>query len=746
MNMKNLTIGLLGLVLLSTSSASTMGVFFQANAKPIVFAAGDIKTALEAQGHTVEMLELSEMEAYAGKKVVIGTTDDATVLSALAASEGKAVNGLKPQGFAIRSTNAGDTSFWAIGGDPVGAMYGALELAKKLQVYGISGQWNFQQNAYMKKRGVKFNIALDKRSGTYQWKDTEYINEMIKNVWDLDFWYEYLDEMARARYNHLGFWTNHPFTCMLEVQGYEDVVIEDVYDFKGKIKDMTIQQKNTHWKAVFQRAHDRGIDIYWMLWNLWLHGAEGKYGITADVENPATVAYVRKTMTAFIADFEHVSGFIIYPGENYKDLTDAQKVKFAWDTYGEGINDYQRQYDPEKKRDFNFIYRLGVTETEEAHEYFQNLAYPYDFEIKYSVAHAYTYPATTYYKALSGENIITQMEKLNKRFWCNIRNDNFFYLNWGNYHFARSFILNIPAGKGDLNKDRYVAGYMVGSDGNTETKTWYAKDSFHNGKLESKNKWYKWYAWGYAGYDPHRTEEDFKDLIRLKHASTDANGLYKSWARASQGLNMASTLVTGWKSWKWDAAWWIEGCTSRDHGWRSIDEFIKAHPSNGSEVPVTLPAGSDWAPKGLCGFRDYAADKCGNRETPLEWGERIKKYGLEGLMAPKLGGDKWEQLVFDDIQAMSFLSLYYSGKIRAGAHHIKGQKQKAIEAAAEAYNAWKQYAELMDKNYTGRKQVKLATWPNWISSLPYALDDYHFVGGVGTPEFIADSPTAKKNH
>ena len=35
-----------------------------------------------------------------------------------------------------------------------------------------------------------------------------------------------------------------------------------------------------------QYAHDRGIEVYWFTWNIFTFGAEGKYGITPEQNNP----------------------------------------------------------------------------------------------------------------------------------------------------------------------------------------------------------------------------------------------------------------------------------------------------------------------------------------------------------------------------------------------------------------------------------------------------------------------------
>ena len=711
-------------------SAENVGIFFDAAVPQTTLAAGEVKKALEARGHTGEMQELTNLAAFTGKKVVIAQLVDNEVLSAMVLAGGEAIADLEEQGLALRTTETGGLAWWAIGGDARGAMYAGLELAKKLQVYGLTGSWNFQQNAFIKNRGIKFNIALDKRNRTYMSKDIEYINEMIKNVWDMSFWEEYIDHMARARYNMLTFWCYHPFTVMLKVPGYEDVALEDVYDYKGKIKDMTIDEKIAHWKAVHALAASRGIQIYWMTWNLFTDGAGGKYGITEDLTNQATRNYLRTTMTHFLKEYPEISGFIIHAGEHFPGVPDrAKRAEFCWDTYGRGINDYQQQYDPLKKRNFNFIYRLHEGSTEVISTHFDNLVYNYDYSIKYSWAHMYSYPAPTFHLSEGGENLLTQMKKLNRRFWLNVRNDDIYYLNWGNYQFAQSYILNIPQDPGDTDKERYVPGFYIGSDGNTETRTWYAKDEFHNGRLDTKKNWYKWYAFGYAGYDPYRTEEDFKDIIRLQIPGLSADLLYDVWGSASRGIPMANALTTG--SWITDSQFWVEGCWSGE-GWRSIKDFAAQRPINGAQLPIIYPSGSDWAPKGLCSFRAY--NNCGSKETPVAWGERMKEYAKKGLGGPGGSADKTVQLTLDDIRALAYLGWYYSGKVRAAAHDSEGEQPQAIEAAGEAYHAWRKYAQIMDKNYTSRGHNRVKDWDSWGAHLDDALADYHSVGGTGIPE------------
>ena len=52
------------------------------------------------------------------------------------------------------------------------------------------------------------------------------------------------------------------------------------------LKKMTIDEKIRFWREVMQYAHDRGIEVYLFTWNIFVWGAEGKYGITCDAGQP----------------------------------------------------------------------------------------------------------------------------------------------------------------------------------------------------------------------------------------------------------------------------------------------------------------------------------------------------------------------------------------------------------------------------------------------------------------------------
>ena len=148
--------------------SETVGIFFDSNVEQIKFAAGDVKTALEAKSFTVEMLPLSSLDAtYANKKVVIALASDNATIGILTTQGGTIPTGLKEQGYGLRTTSNPQQSYWVVGADVNGAMYGGLQMAENITFSGFTGSYNNEESPSILKRGIKLNLPWDKRSGTY---------------------------------------------------------------------------------------------------------------------------------------------------------------------------------------------------------------------------------------------------------------------------------------------------------------------------------------------------------------------------------------------------------------------------------------------------------------------------------------------------------------------------------------------------------------------------------------------------
>jgi hypothetical protein len=90
--------------------------------------------ALESKNFTVEMAPLASLvEGYANKKVVIALASNVEVSKVLAAQGGSLPLGLGGQAYGLRTTRRPQQSYWALGGDATGAMYGGLQLAENIR-------------------------------------------------------------------------------------------------------------------------------------------------------------------------------------------------------------------------------------------------------------------------------------------------------------------------------------------------------------------------------------------------------------------------------------------------------------------------------------------------------------------------------------------------------------------------------------------------------------------------------------
>ena len=195
-------------------------------------------------------------------------------------------SGLKDQEYVIKLAK---NKVLVRGGDDIGLMYGGLEIAEQLELYGeikaCSG------SPFIKRRGIKFNIPLDARTPSYD-DSGDAAQENIAEMWSWDFWEEFLDQMALHRYNVLSLWNPHPFPSMIKMEEYPEIALDDVYRTTLKpeglenewgdpglvtsnvvanlemVVQMSIDEKISFWQKVMQYAADRGIDIYWINWNI----------------------------------------------------------------------------------------------------------------------------------------------------------------------------------------------------------------------------------------------------------------------------------------------------------------------------------------------------------------------------------------------------------------------------------------------------------------------------------------------
>ncbi|MGC6431914.1 MAG: hypothetical protein ACON5F_12790 [Jejuia sp.] len=686
-------IGLLVLLVLVPNYliSQSITVFFSSDIPQMAFAASDIKEALETKGYTVTLNSIKEFSSnQQSASIVMALNSNSKVLEVLS-NKGSDISKLKnlgDQAYGLRTTKSKNSTYWVIGGDIAGAMYGGLQIAENIRFNDLNGIYNEEASPYLKNRGIKFNIALDVKAPSFD-SDGDQDKSNIKDVWDITFWKSYLDDLARYRYNTLSFWSLHPFSSMVKLEAYPDVAIENVTDGYGNlVRKMTIEEKIAFWQEVMQYAHDRSIAVFYFTWNIFLSNAEGKYGITHHGDNETSKDYLRKSVEQFLLTYPYVSGIGVTAGERMRDLTFNEREEWLWDTYVMGINDAKKQ---QPNREIRFIHRHWNTAVSDIMSHFKDYDGPFEFSFKYARAHMYSSPNITF------EDFLLDEMPAGTKSWWNVRNDDMFYLRWGDPEYTRDFILGFDKEK--------TAGFLMGSDGYTWGRVYSSKNSLFQGKPEIKKHWYNFMLWGRLSYNPDLSTDVFKNQMYQHFPDASIDHLYEAWKTAS--MIIPQTTRFAWRD--WDSNWYPEGCKSGK--FLNVKDFMVGYTMHGS---------------GILNISDYC-EKIINKEefkemTPFDVANNLEAFAkktMDLISKVEVGNNTELQLVKNDILAFAHLGNYYSQKIR-GATQLalyektkeKMYQNKAILSLEAALPHWKNYAHIMDEQYLPKSLARTGK-VNW---------------------------------
>lgn len=691
-----------------------VGVFYDSKIPQIEFAANDIKTALESQHFSVEMLPIATLNSpYKGKKIVIALAANTAIVEQFSKQGGQKFGNQAEQAYALRTTNKPQKTYWVFGGDANGAMYGGLQVAENIKFDGFENKCNSEESPAILKRGLKLNFPFDKESPTYGksnmggFEGTSY-KVAVAQVWDMNFWTKWFDEMARNRYNTVSVWSCHPFTSMVKMEEYPDVAIQDVTGFDGFSKKMTIDDKIDFWRKVMKYAHHRGFDFLLFNWNIFTYGADGKYGINNKSDNPATIEYMRKAMVNLLETYPDLDGFGVTNGEN------KSTQEFLSETYGKGLYEFAKA-NPDRK--FRFIHRWHWANLKEIKKGFGQLfSLPnvtFDMSYKYSVAHMYSAPVPTW---IFEDKADSALRENNMKTWLTVRNDEMYYHNWGDPNFARTYVKGMMA----IGKDIFN-GFYMGSDGYCPTIDFVSKTGNTLGKLDAQRQWYMYQLWGRLSYNPNTPNELFKENMELKYPTAPINKLFSAWNKASSCIPKITELVQG--TWTIDLNWWLEGCVSKK-GFRTISEFAECKVAKGSL---------------LCSIAKSAADSCATKKSSYQLADELEsdaKSALSSLKNIKAADNSELGLALDNIKAMSYMTIYYAYKIRGATYNKANKKEQAKAAMGQAYCWWMKYTNLMEKIYKPQDLQRVRNLSSWRMHDESVLKEYTDLGGVGMPTFV----------
>lgn len=702
-------------------------VYLNQSTPQLLFAAEDIRSALEkTKACPVHLQDISDYSENSKKpSVVITKIGDARTIELMKQQAAITFPELGKESYFVTSSGEGNGSHWVIGGDVNGAMYGALLLAENILFDGPDTVLNEQGQPFLETRGIKFNIPLDLQSPTYFEGHHGTANMLaIKDVWELDFWTSWFDEMARHRFNTLTLWSPHPFTSMINMeQDYPGIAIQGVQGFdKGAniipINDKSIAEKIEFWRSVMKYGRDRGFSIYLINWNVFLSSAEGKHGLTSCPTNQKTKAYLKQCMIQLLETYPDLAGFGLTVGERLPGLDKEQKEEWAWDTFGSGMMEYAIA---NPGRELKFIHRQHDGEIEPILKHFSQLNdlpnVKLELSCKYSEAHAHSTVTPSRWHDTGMEEALS---KSGITSWLTIRNDDFHFLHWAEPQFVRDYIQGFPQ------PGKLVTGFNIGADGWVHTREFVSRNSFFENerKLAIERTWLMQKIWGRLSYNPSLPDAFFKNHLTLKFPEVETDVLYEAWTSSSGAIRRANEQVTG--LWRFDNDFWIERWTGDT--WRggrnrhfTVEDTKEATPASGSPLQSFNETATQDSDQGVPAWRTI---------------EQVSQLADKALqLIDSLGPyhDCELQLTIEDIRAQAYLGFYCAEKFKAVLFSLRDDQKKSLHAMGQAYRYWELYTATMDKLYRPVAMQRNKSFDRWNDDLNSVLADYHKLGGEGLP-------------
>ena len=730
----------------SSVSGASITLFIEGKSPQAVFAAEDIQASLKRKGHRVERFNLTQLDRIVeGARIILVPSSNANVVRQMQSDGARPPGTLKSEGYSLRtSPKAGGSTYWVVGADAAGVMYGGLELAEVIRLEGLGGVTDLDHNAYLAMRGTKFNIPLDARTPSYSDVCDAAQNNIIE-MWSFDFWKEYIDTMARYRYNFISLWSLHPFPSLVKVPDYPDVALDDVkrstvqwkeyYSGNGigfdapeilnnleTLKKMTIDEKIEFWRKVMRYAKGRNIDFYFVTWNIFNNGTYGKYGITDDIDNETTIDYFRKSVKQMFLTYPDLKGIGLTTGENMHGANFSQKEDWAFKTYAQGVLDAVKA---QPGRKITFIHRQHQTGAKDIARKFAPLIEHEDvefiFSFKYAKAHVYSSTIQPYHPGFVKD---IQEEGDLKTIWT-LRNDDVYYFRWGAPDFVREFIQNIPY---DVSR-----GFYFGSDQYIWGREFLSTEPETPRQIEIAKHWYHWMLWGRFGYNPNLSNQRLIQILQERYPHVPATDLFAAWQNAS----MVYPKTTGFHWGSLDFQWYIEACKSRPGpaktktGFHDVNRFITLEPHKGTDN-ISIP--------------DYVKSIVAGKEppgtTPIEVSDQIHRHAdraLSILNGLSHGGDKELRLTLGDIRAVAYMGKYYAHKIRGAAELAlfretkqQGHQDTAVRELTEAARFWRLYISTALKQYKNPLWTNRVGYCDWQKLTKEAMNDIK-IAAAGVP-------------
>jgi hypothetical protein len=281
--------------------AETVSIVIATNAAPRVeFGAEQLAEAIKAEKMDAAIVH---SEKISGRKIILNQSNDSAI-----GHEGFSISRRRGDESQTKK-NQSETPYVVSYGDDSGALYGCLELAKRIREDGkLPDDLSFHDAPVMKLRGTC--IGLQKTFILPGRKVYEYpiTPELFPWFYDKKMWTDYLDFLVQNRMNTLYLWSGHPFASLVRLKDYPYAV---------EVPNDVFQKNQEMYRWLATECDKRGIWLVQMFYNIIVSKpfAETNHISTQlSAPTPLTEDYTRKSIAEFVREFPNV-GLLVCLGE-----------------------------------------------------------------------------------------------------------------------------------------------------------------------------------------------------------------------------------------------------------------------------------------------------------------------------------------------------------------------------------------------------------------------------------------------
>jgi len=273
-----------------------------------------------------------------------------------------------------------------------------------------------------------------------------------------------------------------------------------------------------------------------------------------------------------------------------------------------------------------------------------------------------------------------------------MRNEDFFVLRWGEPDFIREVLKR--------NSQEYVGGYLIGSETYIPGIEYITKPGPHlTWKYGFEKQWLFYQIWGRLMYDPETGDDIFANTFNQKYEIKTGDKLIEAHKLSDKmPLKLASFYAASWDFTLYSEGFLANAKSALNCLYDKVSPFISVN-----EIIATVVLDTN-----MISIKDFVGGKHSDRgkTDPLQLAEQLERDGKNALEI--VHGIETENATLmheiDDIRTWSYLSLYFSEKLRGGTalqlYRTTGDKTKqevSIRSLEAALGYWKEVVAITGK-------------------------------------------------